>query len=160
MKVRKIDDAIHHITPRATEESAAKLIEPGAVLVVVRGMILAHTFPSAVLRALAAINQDMKALIPNAQLQPEFLCAMFWAHNARVLELVEKSTHDTRRLAIARLLQMRIPVPAMAEQGRIVSALDAFHAEIDTLKRLQHETAAEVDALLPAVLNRAFKGEI
>jgi len=158
MKVRKIDDAVHHITTRATEESAAKIIEPGAVLVVVRGMILVHTFPSAVLRALAAINQDMKALVPNTQLQPEFLCAMFWAHNSRVLELVEKSTHDTRRLDIARLLQMRIPVPTMAEQGRIVSGLDAFRAEIDKLKRVQRETAVELEALLPAVLDRAFKG--
>jgi type I restriction enzyme S subunit len=31
--------------------------------------------------------------------------------------------------------------------------------EVDTLKRLQTETAAELDALLPAILDRAFKGE-
>jgi hypothetical protein len=29
-----------------------------------------------------------------------------------------------------------------------------------TLKRLQAETAAELDALLPALLDRAFKGEL
>jgi hypothetical protein len=28
------------------------------------------------------------------------------------------------------------------------------------LKRLQAETAAELDALLPAILDRAFKGEL
>ena len=31
---------------------------------------------------------------------------------------------------------------------------------VDILKRLQAETAAELDALLPAVLDRAFKGEL
>jgi len=31
--------------------------------------------------------------------------------------------------------------------------------ELDALKRLQAETAAELDALLPAILDRAFKGE-
>jgi type I restriction enzyme S subunit len=31
--------------------------------------------------------------------------------------------------------------------------------EMDALKRLQAETAAELDALLPAILDRAFKGE-
>ncbi|MGA2499633.1 MAG: restriction endonuclease subunit S, partial [Tepidisphaeraceae bacterium] len=61
MKVREIAGAIDHISERATQESSAKLIEPGAVLVVVRGMILAHTVPTAVLRVSATINQDMKA---------------------------------------------------------------------------------------------------
>jgi hypothetical protein len=30
----------------------------------------------------------------------------------------------------------------------------------DALKHLQTETAAELDALLPAILERAFKGEL
>ena len=33
-------------------------------------------------------------------------------------------------------------------------------AELEMLKRLQAETAAELDALLPALLDRAFKGEL
>jgi hypothetical protein len=32
-------------------------------------------------------------------------------------------------------------------------------AKVDALKRLQAETAAELDALLPSILDRAFKGE-
>ena len=32
--------------------------------------------------------------------------------------------------------------------------------ELDTLKRLQAETAAELDALLPSILDRAFRGEL
>ena len=31
---------------------------------------------------------------------------------------------------------------------------------MDALKRLQAETAAELAALLPAILDRAFKGEL
>jgi type I restriction enzyme, S subunit len=45
------------------------------------------------------------------------------------------------------------PKPPLAEQRRIV-------AELDALKRLQAETAAELDALLPSILDRAFKGEL
>jgi hypothetical protein len=33
-------------------------------------------------------------------------------------------------------------------------------AEIDALKRLQSETAAEIEALLPAILDRAFRREL
>ena len=43
---------------------------------------------------------------------------------------------------------------------RILSELDALQAEVDALKRLQAETTAELDALLPAILDRAFKGEL
>ena len=37
---------------------------------------------------------------------------------------------------------------------------DALQAEVDALKRLQVEAATELDALLPAILDRAFKGEL
>ena len=37
---------------------------------------------------------------------------------------------------------------------------EALQVEVDGLKRLQAETAAELDALLPAILDRAFKGEL
>jgi type I restriction enzyme S subunit len=46
-----------------------------------------------------------------------------------------------------------------SKQRRIVAGLDALQAEVDALKRLQAKTAAELDALLPALLDRAFKGE-
>jgi type I restriction enzyme S subunit len=53
-----------------------------------------------------------------------------------------------------------VPIPPLAEQRSIVSEFDRFQAEVDALKRLQIETAAELDALVPAVLDRAFKGEL
>jgi type I restriction enzyme S subunit len=160
MKRRELHDAQDHISEAALSETPAKLINPGAVLVVVRGMILAHTFPSAVLATSAAINQDMKALIPSCELDPYYLCAVFWAWNGRMLELVEKSTHDTRKLHTDALLAARIPLPPLPEQRRIVAELDALQAEVDSLKRLQSETAAELDALLPAILDRAFQGKL
>jgi type I restriction enzyme S subunit len=40
------------------------------------------------------------------------------------------------------------------------SACFTAKAEVDALKRLQAEIAAELDALLPAILDKAFKGEI
>ena len=41
-----------------------------------------------------------------------------------------------------------------------VAELAALQAEVDGPKRLQAETAAELDALLPALLDRAFHGEL
>jgi type I restriction enzyme, S subunit len=44
-------------------------------------------------------------------------------------------------------------------QRRIVSELGALQTQLDTLKCLQTEKAAELDALLPSIFDRAFKGE-
>ena len=58
---------------------------------------------------------------------------------------------------------MAIPFPShlpVTDQRRIVAELDALQSEVDRLKALQAETAAELDALLPAILDRAFKGEL
>lgn len=51
-------------------------------------------------------------------------------------------------------------IPAIDGQRRIVAHLDALQARVDTLKRLQAETAAELDALLPSILDKAFRGEL
>jgi len=47
-----------------------------------------------------------------------------------------------------------------AKRDKIEMVRDALPAEVDALKRLQAETAAELDALLPAILDKAFKGEL
>jgi type I restriction enzyme, S subunit len=51
-------------------------------------------------------------------------------------------------------------ITSLAGQRRIATKLDALQAEVDALKRQQAGTAAELDALLPAILYRAFKGEL
>jgi len=56
----------------------------------------------------------------------------------------------------------RIPfaVPPLPEQRRIVAYLDDLQAKVEQLKTLQAQTAAELDALLPSILDRAFRGEL
>lgn len=156
MKVRELHDSIHHVTRRATEESPAKIIEAGAVLVVVRGMILAHTVPSAVLRVSAAFNQDIKALVPSSLVLPNYLCAALWAYNPRVLELVARSTHDTRKLQTEKLMAFEIPVPPTAMQRTVLSALDVLQATIDRLRALHARSTEDLDAILPALLDRTL----
>jgi type I restriction enzyme S subunit len=53
-----------------------------------------------------------------------------------------------------------LPLPTIDYQRRIIAYLDSLQAKVDALKALQAETAAELDALLPAVLDKAFKGDL
>jgi type I restriction enzyme S subunit len=73
-----------------------------------------------------------------------------------------KGTSPTMK-KISQSTVMAIPFPssvALPEQRRIVAELDALQAKVDELKRLQAETAAELDALLPSILDKAFKGAL
>jgi type I restriction enzyme S subunit len=160
MKIREIYDSLNHISKEATLKTPAKLIEPNSVLIVVRGMILAHTVPLAVLRVPAAINQDMKALVPSEQITPKYLSSVLWGLNYLLLELIEKSSHDTRKLETPKLLNFKIPVPPIPEQHRIVAYLENFQVKVDEMKRLRQQAMKELDAMLPSILDKAFKGEL
>ncbi|MBV5323668.1 hypothetical protein JZU51_02830 [bacterium] len=45
-------------------------------------------------------------------------------------------------------------------QRRIVAHFDSVQARLASLRELQSATGEELDALLPSVLDRAFKGEL
>ena len=49
---------------------------------------------------------------------------------------------------------------ATSKRRRIVTDLVAWQMEVDVLKRFQTESATELDALLPSILDKAFKGEL
>ena len=73
----------------------------------------------------------------------------------------KKQTTSVCALYWKNLKEVQIPLPPLPEQRRIAVELDTLNAEVDALKRLlQAETAAELDALLPAVLDKAFKAEL
>lgn len=61
-----------------------------------------------------------------------------------------------RRLNPNDFLAYRMPLPSRATQER----LRKIRTEVDGLKRLQGETAAELDALMPSILDKAFRGQL
>lgn len=96
-----------------------------------------------------------------AKMLPDFLV---FALNSRLvrnqIEELGKTTAGNIGISGGDVQSFSIPVPPLHEQRRIVAELDALQAQVDVLKRLQAETAAELDALLPAILDRAFRGEL
>lgn len=80
-------------------------------------------------------------------------------------QMKEQFTEGTRKTAqeafgIKKMRKLLIPVPPLPEQQRIVTYLDALQSNVDTAKRLRQESLKELDALLPAILDKAFKGEL
>ena len=71
-----------------------------------------------------------------------------------------RTTAGQYNISLSRLRSAAIQVPPLGEQHRIVEELDALQARVGGLMVLQSHTAAELDALLPSILDRAFRGEL
>ncbi|KAB2965633.1 MAG: hypothetical protein F9K16_01375 [Thermoanaerobaculia bacterium] len=133
MKIDRIDDAEDHITEAALGGSATQLVPVGSVLVVVRGMILAHTLPAAVTTGPVAINQDIKALVCGPRLLPDFLHAVLVGQAEWLLSLADSSAHGTKKLETEVLQRFEVPCPPLEVQRRIVETLQARATSLDVL---------------------------
>jgi type I restriction enzyme S subunit len=158
MKVLHIADAHDHISPAAVEGSSVRLIPPGSLLMVVRGMILARAFPVALTTREVTINQDMKALLPSETKTKEYLLVALRAFEPEVLAAIEHSSHGTCKLKTAFLQDFVIPLPPLAEQRRIVAKVEQLMAMVDALETqlaASRATAAKLLAALVAELTAA-----
>lgn len=59
-----------------------------------------------------------------------------------------------------KLERLLVPVPPLPVQHEVLSELASLRAKFNDIKRLQSESAEELDALLPSILHRAFRGEL
>jgi len=64
------------------------------------------------------------------------------------------------KLPQGKMKQIPIPVPPADDQTRLTRNLDRLEAQVAALGRTQREVSAELDALIPAILDRAFKGDL
>jgi type I restriction enzyme, S subunit len=160
MKREEIADAEDHVSPEALEGSALRLIDPVAVLIVVRGMILAHSFPTATTSRQVTINQDMKALRCRTSVVPHFLRDFFLGLESHLLSLVDSAAHGTRKLETEALGRLEVCVPPMVEQHAIVEYIANSTASLDNLRAATERTISLLKERRAALIAAAVTGQI
>ena len=133
MKLDYIAKAQMRVTEAAVAASAVNVIEPESILFVVRGMILAHSFPVAISRVPVTINQDMKAIILKKPDMAEYLLRALKALKPEMVARVRRSSHGTCRITGTDYGDFMIPLPPFAEQHRIVAKVDELMALCDRM---------------------------
>jgi type I restriction enzyme S subunit len=103
-------------------------------------------------RGLAALTSDPDVCVP------EYVYHFVDTQTQEMLALSAGSTFPN--LPGEKLKTLPIPLPSVPEQRRIVSYLDSLQTKVHALKQLQAETITELDAMLPSILDRAFKGDL
>lgn len=163
MKAFEIEDTQDHISAAGVEHSAARVLPAGAVLIVFRSGILAHSLPVAVAKRPLAINQDLKALLPREGIDPYFVAYGLMARSHALLSRCVKKGATVHSLEPERFLKERLPIPYPNEparsleiQRRIVARIEALLAEVKEARALAAAIRGDTELLLAAALNEAF----
>jgi type I restriction enzyme, S subunit len=86
---------------------------------------------------------------------------IYWSLEYIKKDMLSEATQTTQpNINLQHFAKLRIVVPPLPEQQQTVEYLDKIQFKIDTLKQLRQESLKELDALLPAILDKAFKGEL
>jgi type I restriction enzyme, S subunit len=165
MRDGRIDVRDSKPVPMSSTEAAPYLVRKGDVYVI-RGNGSKHLCGRAGCVAddsMGVVFPDLfiQVALPKDRVLPQFFVSAWNCSDTRtVIEEKAKTTSGIWKINQGHILSTSIPVPPLAEQHQIVAELAALQSEADALKRLQDETAADLDALLPAVLHLAFRGEL
>lgn len=155
-----LTDASDHISPAALAGSSAKKVAPGDILMVVRSGVLAHTLPIAVAAREMAINQDLKALVPNKLVRPDYLAAFLQAFGPDILPIVMKHGVTVQSVNTPELLSLPVSVPAFVVQDDVAALwIDAHRRRADGLAKAA-ALLASIDDLLFAELGIDLPPEI
>ena len=89
----------------------------------------------------------------------------YWLRSVPAREYIRKTAKGTSPTMkkISQETVMKIPFPSnlsLQQQHHLVEWMDDLDQSVNKLKQLQSETSAELDALLPSILDKAFKGEL
>ncbi|RLF03384.1 MAG: hypothetical protein DRJ59_00805 [Thermoprotei archaeon] len=86
----------------------------------------------------------------------------FYLRRKEVVNFAMRHITGTRqpRVIIDEFLEYPIPLPTLEEQKHIVAHLDKVSKTIESLRKLQQITDKELEKLVPAILDKAFKGEL
>ena len=157
MKRDFIFDSQNHVSQAALDETNLSLVEPGSVLIVVRGMILARDIPVAINMCPVTINQDMKALVPKTtEVSAPFVWAALFLAKPALQSLVGTAGHGTRKIDTLELMQFPLIVADPDHLNRIDLVVEQHRMLIEQRRR----SKSMIDQLFAVMLGRAFDGSL
>ena len=150
-----------NVTPEKAEELRRYTIKPRDILVTVMGTLgRACVVPDEVSQ-MVSTKHVWTITLDQKRAEPKWVS--YWLNFSSLVrdELLGQGTGTAiPGLNGEKIRAVSLPEITLSEQRRIVGELDSLQARVDVLKELQAESAAELDALLPSILDKAFKGEL
>jgi type I restriction enzyme S subunit len=155
MKVSRLYDTEDHLTKNGSK-NGTRLVPKNTILIVVRSMILAQSFPIAWTMREVAFNQDIKAINCKEVLLPKFLYYWLKANSYNILGIVDEAAHGTKRIQTDRFENLEISLPTLLYQKQIAELLSSFDNLIDihgcSVKQNLVKYPRVLNAVLPTLI--------
>jgi type I restriction enzyme S subunit len=154
-KINYITDTKEKITRLGLERSNAQLIPINSVLLT----CTASVGKVAINKVEITTNQQFNSFVlDSSKIIPEFLAYYFLYSKQEIQKLGGETTFRFIRKELIGCF--KVPLPSVKEQRRIVTYLNNLSETIESLNKLQQKTEEELEKLVPAILDKAFKGEV
>ena len=103
-----------------------------------------------------AFGQDCKALVPADGVEPKYLLFALEAAENRVLRMVDEASHGTGRLQTPLLGSLKLWLPPLEEQRRIVEIFES----IDEMMQANEERLAKLRRLRSGLAADLLSGRV
>ena len=153
-------DDIVYIDTSTHERMSGTAVQPRDVLLNITGASIGRAACAPDDLETANVNQHVAIIRPACELLPRFV--MYWLSQPSVQTLINDEQKGATRQGFTKrqIEAFEVPVLPLKEQQYIIDHLDDLQTKVNSLKQLQAKTATELDALLPSILDKAFKGEL
>ncbi len=145
------------ITDAGLGSCNAKLLPRDSVMIALNGQGKTRA-TVAMLRIEAACNQSLVCIFPKdrSTLLPEFVFANLHGRYEELRRMTSDDDKDRRGLNMGIIRRIKIPVPTIAEQRRLVALLDEAFADIAIAKANAEKNLQNARALFVAFLGKLF----
>ena len=133
VKAARLFTTAFAISEWAVKQKATTLLPANAIVVVTRSGILRKYLPVAMNMVPMAINQDIKALLPDEDFLADYLLHSIQFNGDRILGRCLKSGTTVESIEFSWLKAFTILVPSIGEQTAIANVLSELDSEIAAL---------------------------
>ena len=121
------------ITEFALEQTSARLIPAPSIAVVMRSNILRRRLPIGLVKVDTTVNQDIRALVPNSNVDATYVYQVLRADSERIRSRWVRTDGSMAAVDSKGFFGWRIPLPPLEEQRRIANDLQYFDALVNDL---------------------------
>ena len=153
-----VDSSEYYVTQDAIQAHRLKLYPPGTLLIAMygegktRGQVTELAIHATINQACAAIR------ITSDKTHPKFVKLALKARYNEMRDMAEGGNQPN--LNLQKVKNFAIPLPSLEEQTEIVRRVEKLFAFADRLEERLSQAQAAVQKLTPALLAKAFRGEL
>ena len=152
---KELGKSTRTVSDIAIKENKVRIFQPGTILLVAIGGTLGKV---SLARTPCSSNQQITGILFNDEIFPDY---GFWWMRRLYHDLRDAAPQATLPIINQRRIgEFEISYPPLDEQRRIVAYLDGLQAKVNALRELHVKGGEELSALMPSVLDKAFKGEL